>query len=136
MSDQLEFKVSESLVRPIIEAKINAAVIEAMGGAQKIVEDMLKTYMGQKVDSEGKPSGYGNTAPRLEWLLHKMIEDALKEALRGFLQKKQDLLQREFEKFFASKQGSSQIISALRDGFVKSLSEKWTSVIQFNQRRD
>lgn len=136
MGDQLEFKVSESLVRPIIEAKINAAVIEAMGGAEKIVADMLKTYMSQKVDRDGKVSNYSDTAPRLEWLLHKMIEDALKEALKGFLQKKQDMLQREFEKFFASKQGSSQIIGALKEGFVKSLSEKWTSVIQFNQRKD
>ncbi len=136
MGDQLEFKVSESLVRPIIEAKINAAVIEAMGGAEKIVADMLKTYMSQKVDNEGKSSGYSSNTPRLEYLLHKVIEGALQEALKAFLQKKQDMFQREFEKFFASKTGSSQIVAALKDGFIKSLTERWTSNITFNQRRD
>ena len=136
MGDQLEFKVSESLVRPIIEAKINVAVIEAMGGAERIVADMLKTYMSQKVDSDGKTSNYSSAVPRLEWLLHKMVEDALKEALKAFLQKKQDMFQKEFEKFFASKSGSSQIVAALKDGFVKSLAEQWTSTITFNQRKD
>lgn len=132
MADQLEFKISEGLIRPIIEAKIKAAVVEAMGGHEKMVADMMVAYMSQKVDSEGKEGrGYSSDKPRLDHLMHKMVEDALKKALTEYLQGKTDLLTKEFEKFFASKKGTSQIIMAMQEGFCKALADRWRTTINF-----
>jgi len=100
MPDQVEFKISESLIKPILEAKINAAIIEAMGGHERMIADMLTAYMGQKVDNDGKESGYSSNKPRLNWLVQKMIEEALKKAMTEFLQTKKEILYQEFEKFF------------------------------------
>jgi hypothetical protein len=131
MSDQLEFKISEGLIRPIIEAKINLAVAEAMGGHERIVVSMLDAYMKQKVDSEGKNSNYSDARNRLDWLLHRMIEDSLKVAMTNYLQTKTEMLEKEFEKFFASKKGTSQIVAAMQDGFCKALADRWKVKIAF-----
>lgn len=131
MPDQIEFKVSEGLIKPIIEAKINAAIIEAMGGHEKMVGEMLNAYMTQRVDSEGKEDRYSDSRnkPRLQWLMHKMVEAALKDALTGFLQTKQDFMKKEFEKFFNSKKGTSQLVAAMQDGFCDALKDKWRTNI-------
>ena len=107
MADTLEFKISEGLIKPIIETKINEAVITAMGGHERLIADMITMYMNQKVDSDGKISNYGNSRPRIEWLSQTMVEEAVKEALKNFLSDKREFLQKEFERFFNSKKGSS-----------------------------
>jgi hypothetical protein len=124
MADQMEFKISEGLIKPIIQAKIHEAMITAMGGHEKLITDMLDTYMNQVVDNEGKPTNY-NGKPRLYHLANRMVEDALKTALIEYLKTKQALLEKEFTKFFESKKGTSQLIAAMQDGFCKALTDKW-----------
>lgn len=132
MPDQLEFRVSEGLIKPIIEAKIQAAVIEAMGGHEKMVTGMLNAYMSQKVDIEGRPGrGYSGDKPRIDHLMTQMIEGALKTALASYLQTKQDVIQKEFERYFNSKKGSSEIIKAMQEGICAALTEKWRTTITF-----
>jgi len=132
MADQLEFKISESLVKPILEAKINAAITEAMGGHEKMITDILTAYMSQKVDSDGKESSYSSSKPRLSWLVNKMIEEAMKKSLLEFMETKKEVIKNEFEKFINSKKGSSKIITAMQDGFCEALTNKWKTTITFN----
>jgi len=136
MADQLEFKISEGLIKPIIEAKINAAIVEAMGGHDKLVADMMTAYMNQKVDSEGKEDRYSNGKPRFEWLMNKMLTEAMKSALESYLSTKKEMLQKEFEKFFNSKKGASQVVSAMQDGLCAALTSKWNIHVNFNPPRD
>ncbi len=132
MPDHLEFKISEGLILPIIEAKINAAIIEAMGGHDKMVAEMITAFMNQKVDSEGKEGrGYSCDKPRLSWLVTRMLEDAMKSALTEYLKTKQDKLQKEFEKFFNSKKGSDQLVKAMQDGLIAGLANQWTTTVTF-----
>ncbi len=133
-TDHVEFKISEGLIRPIIEAKINAAIVEAMGGHEKMIADMLTAYMSQRVDGEGKEGrGYSGEKPRLNWLVDSMVKNALKAALTAYLQGKTDLLTKEFEKFFSSKKGTSQIITAMQEGLCKSLTDQWRTTVTFKK---
>jgi hypothetical protein len=136
MSDQLEFKISESLIRPIIDAKIQSAIVEAMGGEKKMVADMVSCYMAQKVDCEGKVSRYSSDKARFDYLVGKMLEDAMKEALSTYLKEKTELLQKEFEKFFNSKKGTSLLIKAMQEGLCAGLSDKWRTTVTFSPPRE
>lgn len=136
MPDQLEFKISESLIRPIIEAKINSAIVEAMGGHEKMVSDMITAFMSQKVDYDGKESRYNDAKTRLDWLMTRMLEDAMKATLTEYLKSKQDFLQKEFERFFNSKKGTNQLVKAMQEGLCASLSEKWRTSVTFQLARE
>ncbi|MFH2042822.1 MAG: hypothetical protein ABIJ35_09915, partial [Acidobacteriota bacterium] len=76
-------------------------------------------------------SGYSSNKPRLTWLVHKMLEDAMKKALTDFLEKKKGILEKEFEKFFASKAGSHKVVEAMQNGFCEALKDKWRTTITF-----
>jgi hypothetical protein len=131
MADGIDFKVSEGLIRPIIESKINTAILEAMGGHERVIAEMVAGFLNQRVDDEGKESGYSSNKPRLTWLVHKMLEEAMRKALTEFLEKKKGLLEKEFEKFFASKAGTHKVIEAMQGGFCDALKDKWRTTITF-----
>jgi len=131
MKDEIEFKISEGLIKPIIQSKINAAIVEAMGGHEKMIVDMVSAFMNQKVDSDGKSSSYGSAKPRFEQIAHKLLEEAIKEALSGYFQAKKDVLAKEVEKFFSSKKGSSLLTEAILKGILLGLGDRWRTTITF-----
>ena len=132
MADGIDFKISEGLIKPIIESKIQTAIIEAMGGHERMIAEMVASYMNQPVDSEGKATGYSSNRARIGWLAHKMVEDAMKAALTEWIKSKTGLLEKEFEKFFNSKKGTSKLIEAMQTGFCTALSDKWKTTISLS----
>ncbi|KFO67878.1 hypothetical protein ER57_08120 [Smithella sp. SCADC] len=131
MADTLEFKISEGLIKPIIETKINEAIVASMGGHERLISDMVAMYMNQKVDSNGNTTTYSSGKPRLAWLSETMINEAIKNTLQEYLKSKQEFLQKEFERFFNSKKGSSQIVKAMQEGLCAGLGECWRVSIKF-----
>ncbi len=131
-ADQIEFKISEALIKPIIEAKINTAIVEAMGGHERMIAEMVAGFLNQRVDSDGTDNGYSSNKPRVTWLLQNMLTESMQKALTNYLATKGDLMEREFEKFLNSKKGSSQVISAMQEGLCKALTDKWRTTITFS----
>ena len=101
MTDQIDIKISQDLVKPIIEAKVKAAIVQALDGEKQILEGILDAYMTQKVDSEGKVGrGYSSDKPRIDWLLKSCIENALRGAIKEHLSGNQEKFTQEFLKYF------------------------------------
>jgi hypothetical protein len=117
------FQIPRDVIEPIIKAHVASAVIEALGGGTKLVEDAIMRILSEKVDSEGRPtnSDYNSTT----WVLHAMRkalrEEILatvsaelpkhREAIRG-------LIQRELRK------SNSPLLKQFVDGMVGVLSDK------------
>ncbi len=104
MSD-VNLSISEEVVQPIIEAKVNAAVCEALGGTQEIVSSVITRVLNQKVDhTDGKPSrGYSSDITYVEWLCTKAIRDAATEAVKRYINSANDKLVAEVEKALQKK---------------------------------
>ncbi len=134
MSGELEFKVSSDLVKPIIEAKINAAVIEAMGGHERFIHDIVGKYLSEKVDENGKHNSYEreNRYTRAEAVLMGCINDAMKEQLAAIMAEKKEEFRDAILSFFRSKRGTSIIVDAITTGLAKSLASEWRTKIEFN----
>lgn len=136
MTEPVELKISPEIIRPIIQAKINAAIVEMFEGHERLVSDMISMWMNQRVDSDGKVGGYSSNIPRYEQLIHKMLEDAMKKALDSYLSERKEFITQEFMKFFKSKAGSSALANALKEGVCESLKSKWLTSISFKQLSD
>jgi hypothetical protein len=133
MTEPVELKISPEIIRPIIQAKINAAIVEMFEGHERLVSDMISMWMNQKVDSDGKVGNYNSNLPRYEQLIHRMLEDAMKKALDNYLSERKEFITQEFMKFFKSKSGSSALASALQQGVCASLKSNWLTSISFRQ---
>jgi hypothetical protein len=132
--EPVELRIDQSVIRPIIEARINAAIIDMMHGQEKMISNMISMWMDQKVDSDGKTSGYNANKPRVEWLVQSMLDQAMKSALTDYLSKRKDMLTKEFEKYFKSKIGSSAITAAMNRGLCESLTSDYRVSVSFNAK--
>lgn len=133
MSGELEFKVSQELIMPIIKAKINQAIIEAMGGKDRMIDDVLEAYMSQKVNEKGQVDSYSssNKYKRVDILIHDLLGEAVKEALKDYLATKKEVLSKSFSAYFASKKGGDALARAMEDGITKALMNNWNTKITF-----
>jgi hypothetical protein len=137
MSD-VEFKVSEDLIKGIVSEKMKIAIVEAMGGRDRLVESIVNAYMECKVNADGTVDRYGsyNTHKRSDVMVRELIESAMREALKEHLQTRQEEIKQALCKYLNSKAGTSMIVKAVADGFANSMSDNgWKWNMSFNLQR-
>jgi hypothetical protein len=88
MSDgNVEIKVGKELIEPIIRAKINAAIIDALGDPEALLSHMVNRAMQTKVNENGKIDKYSsyNKYDFVEVLCKKEIHKAVVIAVREWI---------------------------------------------------
>lgn len=125
--DTIEFKISQDLVRPILQEKIRLAIAESIGQAPKIIDDMIDFYLNQQCDSTGKISSYSseNKHKRVDVLLTNLIKESVSAGIKEYMDVNRQILAAAIQKYFASKKGSAAIINAISTGLVDSMVAGW-----------
>lgn len=86
--DSVNVTIGKDLINPILETKVNAAIVEAMGDPAIFVAKMVDVVFKQKVNSKGVrnlQSNYENRYDLLDVLCQKTISAAVESALRKFM---------------------------------------------------
>lgn len=122
----VEFKINEDLIKGVVSEKMKAAIVEAWGGKEKLLSDIIDAYMDCKVNENGNVSNYGseNKYRRSDILIHRMLEKAMADALSLFLQERQEELKTALAKHFATKQGTSMLVKSMAAGFADIMAGK------------
>ena len=132
------FKISEDVIRGIVNEKMKIAIVEAMGGKDQLLEDVIRVYMDSHCDKDGQLSSYSsdNKYKRSDVLIRNMIEGAMKEAMTQYLQKHQSELQAALSKYFMTKAGTNALVKAVAEGFTNSMADKnWQYHFSLNLER-
>ncbi len=130
MNDPVSLSVSPEIIKPIIQAKIQAAIIDALGGNATLIQNSVLAIMNAKVDSNGKFSsnGYGSEKPLITWLCEELVKRSAEEAVREYFSTKKSLLVKEFEKQFAARKKS--IAEKMVDGIFNSTKSEWEFILR------
>lgn len=89
----MNISIGQDLIKPIIEAKIQTAIFEAMGKSPQMIETAVTAMLMQKVDSQGRPSNSSyDTRPFLNLLCDQEIREAAKKALIDHLETSRPLI--------------------------------------------
>lgn len=135
MADSVDIKISQDLIKPIIESKIQMAVISALGSEQTLIADMVKSYMNQKVDSSGRESSYSSDkTTRLEYLSKILLSEAIKDAIKEWSSENKAIIKEEILKYFKSKKGSSMMVDAINNGIIKSFDSMYSFNVVINPK--
>lgn len=121
----VSIEIGPDVVKPIIEAKINTLLAESLGAMPRIVDNMVRVFLAQKVDSDGKPSNYSHSQQRFDYLLHRALEDAMKAAITQFMADKQAVVADALRKYFSSAAGTRVMVKAMEEGIVESMKSAW-----------
>ena len=130
--------VSKEIINPIVERHIREAVTNALGGSDEIIRKVVDQILTQKVNSEGKVTGYSgdNKYSWLDIVLTKKIEEAVKEELSKTISTVANKIKRALIEKLKTQKGSSAVADALLSGFQDTLKNSWRSSIKIELNRD
>lgn len=139
-SSLVNLSIPSDVTRPIVAAKIQEAVLAALGGSEKLVADVIYLICNQKVASDGKISGYSSDN-KYSWLdlnvtnvIKAEVEKELKEQIKVNAQQIKD----ELIKQISTKKGASKIAEALLSSLNGTFESGWKSKIEifFEPKKD
>jgi len=130
--DNVEIKISQDLIKPILEQKIKSALVDSFDAVPKLTESIIDYYLNQTCNSSGVVSNYSsdNKFRRIDVLMRTLIEDAMKEQMKIYLEEHKETLALAISNHLKTKKGSAQIIQAIQDGMVKSMVANWRYNLQ------
>jgi len=107
-NDSVDIKVGADLIQPIIKAKINAAIVGAIGDPQKFVEAAVDAVMREKVNNEGKfTDAYGgNRYDMIEVLCKITMRNAARAAILEWMEGNVNILKEAVKKCMTRQSGA------------------------------
>ena len=119
----MTLNVDNDLVKPVIEAEIQAAVVRELGQMSDLIPQMVKAVITTKVDREGKPSTYSSSKTYLEWAFQKSMHIAIQKAITEWIDGNQEELQKELEKQIMS--SKSEFAQSVLKALVGAVENQW-----------
>jgi hypothetical protein len=138
----VNLSIPKEVTQPIVAAKIQEAVLAALGGADKIVESIIHKICNTQVNpNDGKVSSYShdNKITWIDYHVTKIIEEGVKMELKKQIDEGALPIKDALIKVMQSKQGSSKIADALLQGLTDNFNGKNlipTVKIEFTKPRD
>ena len=136
-TETVNVEVSSGLVKPIIEAKIQAAILGEMGrDPTMFIEAVVKDALSVKTDEKGVVSrhSYDNRYTFLEAMVRKTIRDEATKAVEELMSAQRDKIRAEIKKRLMSERGASKIASAVVNGLAEGVKAKYSSTIRVEFR--
>jgi len=125
--DTVDIKISEDLIKGIIETKVQAAITQALSSEASVVEQVVAAALECKVDEKGKRSRYDsdNKFTYLDSLCRKMIRNAAESAVQEWAHSQQKLLTDTFLKQLQTKKTANALVKTCVDGLSDAASQSW-----------
>lgn len=133
----MTLNVDDTLVRPVIEAQIQAAVVRELEKMDDILAEMVSKTINVKVDSDGRPRsgrGYGNDETYLEWQFRNAMRGAITRSITEWVENKQPEIQAEIEKQIMM--NKSEFAQAVLSALVGAVGNKWRFNVEVNLPKD
>lgn len=112
----VNLSIPREVTQPIVAAKIQEAVLAALGGADKIVEGIVFQICNKQVNLEtGKEStsSYDKKVSWMDYHVTSIIQDAVKQELKNQLETGAVQVKEALIKTMQSKQGANKFADAI-----------------------
>ena len=119
---QVGVTVSENLILPILEAKVQAAIIEALGDERSLIERVVTAALTKKI----KPDQYSHKeVPWIEHVCQNVIQAAARDAIEQWAGSQKEAITQEFLRQLKTRKTSSSVVGAMIEGLNAAASHKW-----------
>ncbi len=129
----VNLSIPSEVTQPIVAAKIQEAVLAALGGSEKIVAGVIHTICNTKVDASGNSNPRYDSDAKHTWLdyhvttiIQKEVEKELKEQIKI----NAESIKNELIKQLQTKKGASKVAEALLSSLNGTFESGWRSKIE------
>jgi hexokinase len=122
MAEAATVAIPNDVIQPIVQARIQAAIVESLGKQADLIGSVVAAALSQKVTASGEHDSrysYENKYTLLEALTNKYIREAAHEALKAYLQGSKETIKARVKKELEKK--SSLLAAALVDGLANAV---------------
>lgn len=129
--NNVSLTISKEIVTPIVQTKIQEAVLSAMGGADVLIKKVVDQIITQKVDEHGKVNSY-SSSNKFSWLdivVTQQIKEALEIEIREQITKSSASIRAAIVSQLQTKKGANLVASAMLDGLNDTFKSNWSSRI-------
>jgi uncharacterized phage protein gp47/JayE len=138
--DTVSLQISKDIVTPIVETKIKEAILEAMGGKEKVIQSVVNEVLTRKVSANGNVSQYSsdNKFTWIDVIVTQQIRTAVEAEVKSITAQASSTIKDELIKQLQSKKGASKVaealLSSLNGSFASVYSSKFN--ISFKSKGD
>lgn len=133
-SSLVNLSIPQEVTQPIVAAKIQEAVLAALGGSEKIVASVIHQICNTKVDSRGNVPSYNSDA-KYTWLdyhVTNVIQEEVKKQLQETIKINSQAIKDELVRQLQTKKGASKVAEALLSSLNGTFASGWRSSISVN----
>ena len=96
INQPVSLQVDRLVVDRIVKARIEAEVVQAMGGQDALVNRVVTSFLTTKVNRDGNESGYSseNNQTLLEWMVKSSLRAAAVGILKELIEQRKDQLEK------------------------------------------
>jgi len=137
-SSLVNLSIPNEVTQPIVAAKIQEAVLAALGGSEKIVAGVIHQICNTKVDASGHTPRYDSDAKHtwLDFHVTKIIQEEVKKELQEQIKTNAQAIKDELIKQLQTKKGASKVAEALLSSLNGTFDSGWRSHIQVTFHAD
>lgn len=130
----VNLSIPQEVTQPIVAAKIQEAVLAALGGSEKIIAGVIHQICNTKVDSNGQVNRYDsdNKHTWLDYHVTSIIQQEVKKELIEQIKVNAEGIKNELIKQLQTKKGASKIAEALLSSLNGTFASGWRSNITVN----
>lgn len=131
-SSLVNLSIPQEVTQPIVAAKIQEAVLAALGGSEKIVAGVIHQICNTKVDSNGSSNPRYDSDAKHTWLdyhVTKIIQEEVKKELQEQIKVNAQAIKDELIKQLQTKKGASKVAEALLSSLNGTFASGWRSSI-------
>ncbi len=104
MTEAVSINIDRKTVEAVLQAQVQSAVAASISGNPEFMLGIVSAMVNQKVDSEGRPSNYGE--PLVAHVGRKVIQEAVKAAVAEWVVEQKPAIVKALRKHMDSQRGN------------------------------
>ena len=124
---EVNVSIGKDLIEPIIKAKVQAAIVQAVSGEQDLVTRFISQALEIKVDENGKVNynDYNNKYTLLEYMCIDTLRDCAKQAIRSWMEDNKKEIQKALTAQLKTTKTTTTFAKAILGGLTNSIQSDW-----------
>ena len=138
MGNGVDIKVDQSIIQPIMEKQICAAIVQNLGNETALIEKMVSLALHVQVDYNGNKPKYSSDGKYdfLEWMVKNGIQDAAQKAFRDWLKENTEKVRQAVITEMQKPSRQKSMAKAFADAVEKSIKYSWNMTCNVDFKRD
>ena len=133
MTETAYLQLPKEMIEAAIQREVSLSMCRALGDSSAILDSAVKAVLTQKVDSDGKRSGYGNGIEYIQWAMEVALKKAISEALTLEIGKYKETIKQNIAEQLKKKNSPllSRLVDSMSTGIVGALENKWQLTVEY-----